>query len=543
MRNVYQPLADDLKVSDVITQALKRNDLLPPRPDDKVSGELGKRFSESLVRELQKGYYDPVPAHIIPVPKSRLATRPAALLSLSDRVVYEAIVAELRPRITHFLLGDDIVFWPRGALSNKKQWQRFERSILQHNSNYIVRCDIAGFYESIDHERLAKAIVNATALRDLTDALVHFLRRVMGSGRGIPQGLLPSDTLATVYLAELDFAMIRAGYKYGRHGDDIRIAAATYDEGCSAVRFIELELRKCGLLLNSTKTRVLRRTTYENALSLYERMWEEAEEQVVEAMMDTLLEDNEALETVMAEADMTDLGWEFFYRGEVDLEVVIEKLRDQIEPEDTDIIEELFQNIMEGRPTNGTRLEREMFHQQLTAVLVRLTAARSDVAIDCIGELMVSFPENTEILCRYLMALRNASESIATQIDRAMNAYTTEWGLAWMVRVLSTIPEHISTATVDTLKKVVKNPQDRWLLAVEAAKCLAARRELQREALLLIWNTCPSAFRADLVMAAVRMQEIADWAEAFVRSAKGDRVHSVVIQHETQRLEQGESDS
>lgn len=536
MPNPYQRIADRLEISEVITQASKPNDLLPPRPEDKVSGELGKRYSEHLVRQLVRGEYDPIPAHIIPVPKSRLATRPAALLSLSDRVVYEAIVTILRPRIDRFLLGDGIVFWPRGDQSSKKQWTEFEKSVLHQESDYIVRCDIAGFYESIDHETLANSIVNATGYGDVTEALLHLLRRVMGTGRGLPQGLISSDTLATVYLAEVDFAMIRNGFRYVRHGDDVRVAADDYDQGCLAVRCMEAELRKRGLLLNSEKTRVFRRQTYHRSLSLFEERWGEAKGQVVEAMAAKFRKDQQALEAAMLRFDMEELGWALFYHQAIDLDDAIEALRKKIEPEDVEIAHVLFRNAIGKRPKNGDRAEREAFHQQLTGALVRLTAARADAALSHVGELMVSFPDKSEILCRYMMALSGRGDAIASEIEDSMGDHVSEWGLAWMVRVLNEVPGSVSESSLDKLRRCVRNPRGRWLLAVEAAKCLATMDKLERDALLDIWNTCPEVFRVDLLVAAVRMLGVGEWAAAFVRSGTSDPVHEVAIRRELNKL-------
>ena len=200
-RTPYQRIAERLNIRAAIRAASARNDLLPPRREDKAGGELGKRFSECIVRELETGRYDPTPAHIIAVPKSQIGTRPAALLPFPDRVVYEAIVDVLRLRISRFLLGIEIVFWPRADGSRDKSWSKFERYALTRDGQYIVSCDIAGFYESIDHSQLASAVVKATGYRNIADALVHFLDRVMGGTRGLPQGLEASDTLATVYLA------------------------------------------------------------------------------------------------------------------------------------------------------------------------------------------------------------------------------------------------------------------------------------------------------------------------------------------------------
>ena len=255
--NVYQRIFSALDIEAAVGDAARRNDLIPPRVEDKVSGELGRRFYERLARDLERGLYDPQPAYFVAVPKNSLITRPAAILSLADRVVYEAIISVLRPRIESFLLGEDVVYWPRGQRSAKR-WEDFERAALRSDYDYVVRSDVTAFYESVEHERLADTIVEATGYREVADALVHFLGRIMQSDRGLPQGLGGSDVLATVYLAKVDLGVTRRGVEYMRHGDDIRVAAKTYRDGRLAVGYLEAEVRRLGLVLNGEKTRVLK---------------------------------------------------------------------------------------------------------------------------------------------------------------------------------------------------------------------------------------------------------------------------------------------
>ena len=535
-RTPYQRIAERLDIRAAIRAASARNDLLPPRREDKAGGELGKRFSEYLVRELETGRYDPTPAHIIAVPKSQIGTRPAALLPFRDRVVYEAIIDVLRLRVARFLLGDDIVFWPRANGSREKSWSTFERSVLKQDGQYIVSCDIAGFYESIDHSQLASAVVGATGYRDIADALVHFLDRTMSGNRGLPQGLEASDTLATVYLAQVDRAMIRNGFRYTRHGDDARIAADSYSHGCRAAGVMEAELRKCGLLLNGSKTRVFKRSTYEESLVVYEREWAKARKSFVEEAAAQLREDQGALEDALARFELEELGWAFFYHGVIGVEEVIDELKGKMTVADGDIAARLFNSIIEKRPTerNGKvrRLEREIFHWQLKKVLYALAAAESDVALSSVGELIKRFPDKTEILCEYMMRLQDKDEAIVGQIEGALDEDTMEWAFAWMMRVLSRRPEYVTSGIGSHLEKVADNPGDCWLAAVEAAKCLAAMGKLSRKTLLLLWNSCPHVFRIDLAVAAVRMEKVADWGTAFVQSARGERVQEVVMEHE-----------
>lgn len=97
-RSVYSLIADELDLLGAFT-ALQINDLLPPRPDDKVGGAVGERFVEAIKHSLTSGRYEPERAVMVPAAKPKYSTRPAALLNLSDRVVYQALVEPLRTRI------------------------------------------------------------------------------------------------------------------------------------------------------------------------------------------------------------------------------------------------------------------------------------------------------------------------------------------------------------------------------------------------------------------------------------------------------------
>ena len=105
MPSVFQEVVDSLNLEAATARGSERNDLLPARHEDRVAGELGKRFSEGLRTRLERGRYDPVPAVFIYVPKPGHTTRPAALLTLADRVIYDALVDELRPRIDAALVS------------------------------------------------------------------------------------------------------------------------------------------------------------------------------------------------------------------------------------------------------------------------------------------------------------------------------------------------------------------------------------------------------------------------------------------------------
>ena len=529
IHNVYQEISSALDIKGAVGDAARRNDLIPPRLEDKVSGELGKRFFERLIRDLERGLYDPQPAYFVAVPKNSLITRPAAILSLADRIVYEAIVSVLRPRIESFLLGEDILYWPRGQRSAKR-WEDFERSAIKPDCDYVVRSDITAFYESVEHERLAGAIVEATGYREVADALVDFLGRTMQSARGLPQGLGGSDALATVYLAKVDLGMTRRGMQYMRHGDDVRVAAKTYQEGRLAVGYLEAEARQLGLVLNGEKTRVLKRQTYAETVSAFERNWAAARGQAIEAKIETMAGDSDKLLAAIKETGMEQLGWDLFYHGNIDLDDAIERLRPLIEPEKVRVAERLFRDAMRKMKGQGGEFNREEFHQQLVGALVQLSAGRSTVALPYIGTLAKTYPDKTEALCLYLTSMKGVRPgSVVTQAKRAIMSQVTEWELAWIVRVLSGLRRRVPGEVVEELGEWLARPHGRWLAAVEVAKLVGARGELEQDAVVRMWNAAPSVFQVDLVVAAAHMVETASWARKFVAAAVREPIHAVAV--------------
>lgn len=527
----FQLIADRLDLKAALTRGSASNDLLLPRAEDKVRGEVGNRFVDALAMDVKRGRYDPQQGYTVRVPKSFFSTRPASLLSLDDRVMYECLVSLLRPRIELHLLSQDIVFWPRGIRSDKL-WPQFESSALRGSGGYVVASDISGFYESVDHRRLGERLVRATGKRLEVEALLEFLGRTMGAERGLPQGLEPSDPLATVYLAGLDFAMVRAGFAYTRHGDDIRISAATFDQARSAVLMIETQARNAGLLLNSHKTRILKAMTYELGLRSVEEAMTDTRSQLLSSKLKKIESDEEELVEAITSTGMDHLGWEFFYHGMISLTEVIEELRPALEPSDIEVAASVFADTWSRRPGSSQELSSDVFHQRLVASLVRLAAGRSTAALGASGDILTGYPDKTEIVASYLMAVTDIEpEQVAEQAGKVIsgNRYYTEWEAAWALRVLSGVSAHVRSDALLEVEKIIDFPFESWLAAVEGCKLLACRGELTHERLHRLWSACPRVFRPDLVVAAAAVTDSAGWAENFLSGVKEDRVYEVVL--------------
>lgn len=532
---MFTTIAAKLDLHAALGAASKRNDLLPPREEDRVAGQLAARFVEYLHKQVQDGTYSPVGAAIVQVPKPGFTSRPAALLTLPDRVLYEGMVELLRPRLVKFLISDDVVFWPRATYESKKRWLEFERVPLSDNPKYIVRADVSGFYESIDHQQLEDDLVYATGEREVARAVHRFLSTVMGGRRGLPQGLLPSDTLATTYLQPVDAEAMRTGLRYWRHGDDIRVAANSYSEARRAIALIEHELRKRGLLVNGSKCAILTVEGYHEELAWWEAGVRATKDRLIASAVERLTTDSDELLAAMERADLDEQwGWDLFYHERISVEEVLEQLREHIEPTEIEVSESIFTETVGRAPGVEGGLTKEAFHQRISGSLVRLAAGRSSVAIPHSASLIAKYAEKTEAVCRYLEALipSHAFEVLA-QIENVIRSgiFMTAWQKAWLLRTAAIRASSASAELVHAILTLAQDEEEHWLARTSALKFLGSAGVLEQPLLTRAWKLAPRNYRPDLLSAAARMRPHQPWAARFISAASLDPVERVIAAH------------
>jgi hypothetical protein len=534
----FSKIHEGLDMRAAVLKASQPSDLLPPRFEDKVAGEVGRRFSDSLLHGMETGSYEPFKAYFIPVPKAGFTTRVAALLTLQDRAVYQALVDALRERIGQVVVNDRVVFGPR-PVGLARPWSEFERAPLEGSPSHIVRADVAGFYEELPHEELVSALIEATGRREICDALGQFLDRIMDDRRGIPQGALASDILATLYLTPLDREMVRQGWRYFRRGDDTRVSVDSFSDGRAAVAVIEAELRKLKLRLNPTKSLVLRVGTYSKRIVAVETAREEFGHRIGEERIARIYEmDDEEIQEVAEEAGLEEIEWDL-YGGGTTIEDIVELLRPHLEPDDADVAQAVFVDTMAHAPWNDRSVNREVFHQRLTWSLTVLTAARSDAALDEVGNLLFRLPDETEAVANYCAALASTSaEKHMVEVVEGFlipDTFRHGWQEGWLFQILQNSAPALTEEFVSHLRTVADREGGEWFARIQAAKLLARRGQLDRDLLDRLWQLAPPAFRPDFIAAANEMTAFSGWAVGFLEGSGGNPVYEVVMSHVTRR--------
>lgn len=219
-----------------------------------------------------------VPAyHLLEVPKSRLAFRPAVVQDSLSRLAYASAVASNLEKL-HYDLPDWVFGWRhrngQGRVRNVDEWKTYllHTADWMFNDHFALQVDIRSFFASIDVDRMADLLYERLGRKAAVSVIVQILRAHdnLTTRSGIPQRSFASAALAHFYLRPIDDALETA-LKSGAAGaarwmDDI---AAVGSEDKMYRLFLDLRdrVRQIGLSLNDSKSRLV--SADEAAVSIY----------------------------------------------------------------------------------------------------------------------------------------------------------------------------------------------------------------------------------------------------------------------------------
>jgi len=206
------------------------------------------KYFSSLSKYLAENDYEPTKPYIFYIPKDNFGFRPVCLMSLTDRIIYQAILnQEIIGNIIDKKLSKNCF---ANRLSKKEEnygayfiyytrcffnFMNFQKDSYQKGYIYKIELDISSFFENISIIELNKILKNDFQIND--DKLLNLLKRLLIGIKdnnffdmGIPQGPDASLVLANAYLYSFDNFledMDDVDIKYARYVDDIVILSKT----------------------------------------------------------------------------------------------------------------------------------------------------------------------------------------------------------------------------------------------------------------------------------------------------------------------------
>jgi len=263
-REISDLLKDTDYLISVILDCLQQPGMAVPGFDGETA-EMWYRYSELAAVFLEKAHaeiYQASPVRRIHIPKSSGKIRYIGIPNLSDRILQKAIARALEPVVEADFLPSNFGYRP--GLGSHQAVSSLTAAIEQQGFLYILKSDIASFFDTVNHdilfEILNRRIDDPRLIRTISaliKAETYFNEKLHANEIGLCQGSCLSPLMSNIYLHLLDVEvskiLMNIPGHYARYCDDFIVLTHSANEAAAIRNEIEVFLGKRLKLALSTE--------------------------------------------------------------------------------------------------------------------------------------------------------------------------------------------------------------------------------------------------------------------------------------------------
>jgi group II intron reverse transcriptase/maturase len=236
-----------------------------------VDGQSIAEFDGDLKNNLFKiwnrmssGSYFPPPVRRVEIPKDNGGRRPLGIPTVADRIAQTVVKRYLEPILEEYFHPDSYGYRPgKSAIeavgtARQRCWRY----------DWVLDLDIKGFFDSIDHSLLMRAVRKHTDCRWVLLYIERWLKApgqledgsLLHRERGTPQGGVISPLLANLFLHYAFDKWMQKNHShipFERYADDGICHCRSKAEAEGFRVAIERRFSECGLELNLQKTKIV----------------------------------------------------------------------------------------------------------------------------------------------------------------------------------------------------------------------------------------------------------------------------------------------
>jgi len=217
-----------------------------------------------LWNRLTSGSYFPQAVKQVAIPKKGGGERYLGIPTLLDRIAQEVVRTHLERKVEPLFHHSSFGYRP-GRNCHQAVEQACSKTM---NHDFAIDLDIKGFFDTIDHELMMKAVSHYCPDKWVLMYVERWLKAGIfqndgtntSSLRGTPQGGVISPVLANIFLHVVFDKWMDKNHPekpFERYADDIVVHCKTEKQALFMLRQIKSRMNNCRLELHPQKTRII----------------------------------------------------------------------------------------------------------------------------------------------------------------------------------------------------------------------------------------------------------------------------------------------